>query len=130
MELVPYASQWLPTAAPDRNDESSRPAGQVVRSTSRVEGVTSRADGSDLGVGKDVEDLDAILSRLQDYAERHAHDLKFTVDDATGQSLIKVIDPKTDEVVRQIPPEEAVALARFLQEQGDEGGGALLRAQA
>ncbi len=130
MELVPYASHWLPTAAPDRNGEASQPAGQQARPTNRVEGVTARGDGSDNGVGKDVEDLGGILSRLRDYAERHAHNLKFTVDDVTGQSLIKVVDSKTDEVVRQIPPEEAIALARFLQERGDEGGGALLRAQA
>ena len=42
--------------------------------------------------------------------------LKFTVDEATGIQVVKFIDVKTEEVIRQIPSEEMLALARRLDE--------------
>ena len=43
-------------------------------------------------------------------------DLSFSVDDSTGETIITVIDSKTDEVVRQIPSEYVVRLAQNLNE--------------
>lgn len=82
------------------------------------------------GSGGERDMLDAVAWQLRDHARRYDHNLRFTVDQATGRQVIKVLDPRTDEVIRQIPPEEALALARFLQNLGEEGGGALLRAEA
>lgn len=42
--------------------------------------------------------------------------LQFTVDEATGIDVVKFIDIKTKEVIRQIPSEEMLALARRLDE--------------
>ena len=43
-------------------------------------------------------------------------DLKFTVDETTGLDVVKFVDIKTKEVIRQIPSEEMLALARRLDE--------------
>ena len=40
--------------------------------------------------------------------------LSFRVDDATKQVVVSVIDPETDDVIRQIPPEEMLRLAEKL----------------
>ena len=40
--------------------------------------------------------------------------LDFRVDDATQQVVISVIDPETDEIVRQVPPEEILRMAERL----------------
>lgn len=42
--------------------------------------------------------------------------LQFTVDETTGIDVVKFIDIKTKEVIRQIPSEEMLALARRLDE--------------
>lgn len=42
--------------------------------------------------------------------------LKFTVDESTGIQVVKFIDITTKEVIRQIPSEEMLALARRLDE--------------
>lgn len=52
--------------------------------------------------------------------------LQFTVDEATGVSVIKIIDAETHEVIRQIPAEEMLAIAKRL----DELKGLLIREQA
>lgn len=43
-------------------------------------------------------------------------ELRFSVDDDSGETVIKVVDRVTDEVVRQIPSEEVVALRKRLEE--------------
>lgn len=40
--------------------------------------------------------------------------IQFAVDKETRRTIIKVIDPKTKEVVRQIPPEEALRISRMI----------------
>jgi flagellar protein FlaG len=42
--------------------------------------------------------------------------LQFSVDDQYGEMVLKVIDKESKEVIRQIPPEQALALAKSLKE--------------
>ena len=48
--------------------------------------------------------------------------LSISVDEQLGSTIIKVTDKETDEVIRQIPPERIVNLARFMRESSSEGG--------
>lgn len=41
-------------------------------------------------------------------------EIKFSVDEDTGMSIVRVIDKATDQIIRQIPSEEVVAIARTL----------------
>lgn len=50
-------------------------------------------------------------------------ELEFQVDDESGRTVITVYHPETDEVIRQIPPEQALKLAQMLREQQEEGSG-------
>lgn len=43
-----------------------------------------------------------------------ARDLHFTVDKETGKTIISVVDSATKEVIRQIPGEEIVAIAKAI----------------
>ena len=40
--------------------------------------------------------------------------VQFTVDDATGRTIVSVIDAETKEVVRQIPAEDVMKVARSM----------------
>jgi len=48
--------------------------------------------------------------------------LSISVDEQLGSTVIKVTDKETDEVIRQIPPERIVNLARFMRESTSTGG--------
>lgn len=48
--------------------------------------------------------------------------LSISVDEQLGSTVIKVTDKETDEVIRQIPPERIVNLARFMRESTSAGG--------
>lgn len=72
------------------------------------------ADARDPGerkqeVAKAVEDINSHLESLR-------RDLQFSVDDDSGSTVVKVVDPETDEVIRQIPAEEVLELRKRLEE--------------
>jgi flagellar protein FlaG len=61
--------------------------------------------------GAELRDAVEHLNQLTRSARR---ELQFNVDESTGRTVIKVIDSESEEVVREIPPEEVLALiARF-----------------
>ena len=62
------------------------------------------------------EELDNAVSRLNDFVQSVQRDLEFEVNDETGQTVVRVIDQQTEEVVRQIPDELALKLAKNLQQ--------------
>jgi flagellar protein FlaG len=71
-------------------------------------------------VASDAQVMHAV-QEMKDYAQSIDRDLKFNVDDDSGRLIITVIDPETDKIVRQIPPEDTLYILRNMQ----RGGGAL-----
>jgi flagellar protein FlaG len=58
-----------------------------------------------------IEKLEDAVSKANDIAQLfyNTH-LNFSVDDKTKELVVRVIDEKTGEVIRQIPPEEMLRL--------------------
>ena len=54
------------------------------------------------------------VTRLNDYVQSFQRDLRFSVDNELGRPVVHVIDSSTQEVIRQIPNEVALRLARNL----------------
>jgi flagellar protein FlaG len=47
--------------------------------------------------------------------ERSVQNLQFSLDESTGKVVVKVVDAATEQVIRQIPSEEALAISRSLE---------------
>lgn len=78
--------------------------------------VVDKADKLDQGQKIQEEQLDAAVTKLNDYIQNVQRDLEFRTDDASGKTIVTVIDRQTDEVVRQIPDEVALTMAQNLQQ--------------
>lgn len=63
----------------------------------------------------DVEVKNAVQD-LNDFAVKNDIHVTFSVHEATGRTVIKVVDADTHEVVRQLPPEELLDLQATLEE--------------
>lgn len=63
-------------------------------------------------------DLSGVVQNLNQYLKSSQRDLMFRVDEGSGRLIITVLNPETGEIVRQIPPEEVLSLARNLREAG------------
>jgi len=63
--------------------------------------------------------LNEAVSKLREQAQSVQRNLEFSVDDASGETVVKVVASDTGEVIRQIPSEVALKLAESLKEAGN-----------
>ena len=67
---------------------------------------------------KHQDKIKNVVSELNSYVQSKQRKLNFSVDDATGYTVIKVINKETDELVRQIPAEDILKVAAAMKEYG------------
>ena len=60
--------------------------------------------------------LEKVVSQLNAYIQNTQRDVDFSVDDSTGRVVVRVVDSVSEEVIRQIPSEEMLAISRHLVE--------------
>ncbi len=99
---------------------SSAPA-EVVSGRAKTQRVDSLAQPNPLTQQLEAteEQLAAIQQRvveLNDYMQNLNRSLQFSVDEHSGDTIIKVIDSETDQLIRQIPAEELLVLRSSLEE--------------
>ena len=82
---------------------------QIANEVSKAEQLKERNDAQ-------REGLDQAVSQLNDFVQNVQRDLQFEVDNDMGQTIVKVVDQQTQEVIRQIPDEVALRLAEKLQQ--------------
>lgn len=61
-----------------------------------------------------AEEISAALEEVETALRPVAGTLNFSLDDESGQTLVKVVDRETDEVIRQIPSEELMRISKAL----------------
>ena len=58
--------------------------------------------------------LEKTTARVQAQLRDVGSDLSFSIDKESGKTIVKLIDPATQEVIRQIPSSEMLAIAHSL----------------
>jgi len=77
------------------------------------------------------KDIDKAVEDLQNYVEALGRDLSFRRDESINKSIITVRDANTNQLVRQIPAEEVVEVARQIKESMDKlRSGVLMNGEA
>lgn len=70
-----------------------------------------------------LEEVQHAIERLkQSIKPTLANSLEFQIDQSTGKTLVKILDKETNSVVRQIPCEEMLTIARALDRMQGNGG--------
>ena len=122
--VTPKPTAILPSAniADDRQTIAERP-GQVVPPVAQTEEKSQ-------SINSEEYELKEAVSNLNDYVQNLERDLSFTIDEISGKTVITVTDPESDEVIRQIPSEDLLAIAQHFSElQESEGKGVLIEEQ-
>ena len=65
------------------------------------------------------EDIQQAANDISDYLAVTSRSLNIRVDQELNRPVVTVLDKETEQVVRQIPSEEALAVARFIRSQND-----------
>jgi flagellar protein FlaG len=99
-------------AAADKRPQETGPAEKVEVQRQSLPGSGEVLPQSAQAV-KSIE-ASQTASRLSDFVQSMRRDLQFRVDEDTNRVVVTVVNPETGEVVRQIPSEELMAVARTL----------------
>ncbi len=94
---------------------ANRTAGSDPQAGARGEGHSQpgeRAGSADAMRGQ----LDSAVADIQKFVQASRRDLNFSIDESTGDVVVKVIDGESGKVVRQIPSEEVLKLAAQLDD--------------
>lgn len=91
--------------------EMVRPGAGVVRAVEAksAESRTGRKEAP-------APNLASLAKELNDAVKLFNTNISFSVDKDTGKTVIKVIDADTKEVLRQIPPDDALRVAAHIKE--------------
>jgi flagellar protein FlaG len=69
---------------------------------------------------KESGDLEQAVDTLNGYIQNVQRNLQFSIDKDSGTMVVKVIDANSEKVIRQMPTEETLRLARHLAEDKQE----------
>jgi flagellar protein FlaG len=63
-----------------------------------------------------AEDVKAAVEQMKDFAQVMSRQLQFDVDDDSGKTVVRVLDKDSGDIIRQIPSDEVLALAKHMRE--------------
>lgn len=118
--LTAGALRTLQAASQPPSPKSPKNSEKAVEA--QAKGPASRPDGvSGDQLGEAAEEIQAFLEATQS-------DLQFSIDKDTGGVVFKIINASTREVIRQVPSEEVLAMARKLRQlsHASEASGVLM----
>ena len=101
----PLMADKVPTAA---SEEQPRKPAATPRSPELVGAVAAGEDKGDR--------LREAIEAIQEKLKPGPRALDFSVNDKLGDVVVKVVDPSSKQVIREIPPEEIIAMRERLRE--------------
>ncbi|AYG46020.1 flagellar protein FlaG [Pseudomonas sp. Leaf58] len=85
----------------------------VTRSTERVK---LEEDKKDLNAAQDADKVKSAVSEIEKFMKASQRNLEFSTDEESGKIVVKVIATDSGELIRQLPSEEALRIARSLSD--------------
>lgn len=119
----------LPVVATPRAPLRQAPAKPEL-SAARTAESTRNADAAQLQARQDEPTQDQLKSAVDQankaITARAPNELRFSIDEDTGVSVVKIVDQETGETLRQIPAQEMLEIAKSI----DQMKGLLVRQEA
>ena len=104
------------TTAPARNADSAaelQARDAARRAAALPEGAVSTSNGERQAKAAEVQQS---ADKVQQLLAKAAPNLTFAVDQDSGRTVIKIVDPATKEVLRQIPAEEILRMDKNIDQ--------------
>jgi flagellar protein FlaG len=116
--------------APDSSVRTPSPAAPVAARSAAVDQLLRQAGANAAGQAAppSLQQAASAAVEANRWLAEKGSELTLEFDDAVGRTVFRLVDSQTGAVVRQIPSEEVLAIARALAD--DAPSGALLRTDA
>lgn len=115
-QVRPVAPQVLSAANKTEAGKKSAEAKPIVTPAPEQVKVEAEVTSIDANKGKQ---LDEAVETMQDFVQSVKRELQFTVDQDLGRTVVKVVDSESGDLIRQIPEEIFLELARKVKEHGE-----------
>ena len=96
----------LVTTAPAVVPAQARPAARAEPAVTLPQGQSAPARG---------EQVRNAAERINQQLQTVAPNLRFSVDEDTGKTVVRVVDTDTGKVIRQVPSEEVLVISRSIE---------------
>lgn len=121
-KFAPVSGKALPPTAVPTAGTAAKPEKESGESLSLI----AKALVAEFDPSGRIERTEQAVAKLNEILKDRERDLEFSVDESTGRTILKVIHAESGEVIRQIPPEELLQIARTFI----EGTGSLIQDEA
>ena len=93
--------------------------GKGLPETNPTSEVKATVETKESSQGQSLGNVETAVAKINDYVQSIQRDLQFTVDEDLDKTVVKVVDGHSGELIRQIPGEVFLELARKLNEDGE-----------
>jgi flagellar protein FlaG len=120
MSVIQSAQQSAtPVAVQLNSSPQNQVPQQVVKSDAEVVAKVAATEIKASGVNEASQPTREVVAKaaaqLQDFVSSMGRNLSFSVDQTTGYNVVRVVNPDTGELIRQLPSEELLKISRDFQ---------------
>ncbi|MBU1237180.1 MAG: flagellar protein FlaG [Gammaproteobacteria bacterium] len=112
--IIQTAFNPMPASAPEPRGMASGETKMVVAKPAPPSADPPPAEKP--AAAPSAPELAAAVDSINRSLEPESRNLKFSIDDHTDRVIVKVVDKETGETLRQIPPEEVLAIAESIKD--------------
>jgi len=119
MSNIQSAQQGAPVAVQPNIANQARATQQSVKSDAQVVAQVVSTEIKASGVNEAAQPTREVVAKaaaqLQEFVSSMGRNLNFSIDESTGYNVVRVINPDTGELIRQLPSEELLKISRDFQ---------------
>ena len=106
--LAPTSLKASETSLPISNASDAEVVKKVANTEIKTTDIALNSQPSREAVAKAAE-------QIQTFVKEMGRNLDFSVDATTGYNVVRVVNPDTNEIIRQLPSEELLKIARSME---------------
>jgi len=119
MSNIQSAQQGAPVAVQPNIANQARATQQSVKSDAQVVAQVVSTEIKASGVNEAAQPTREVVAKaaaqLQEFVSSMGRNLNFSIDESTGYNVVRVVNPDTGELIRQLPSEELLKISRDFQ---------------
>lgn len=113
---IPTIGPTVNTAAGAGSEAGSRAAATLAASSAGMPPAVAAPAPAQAAPAASLEAVAEATRQVAELVQSRASNLVFSLDDDSGRTVVKIVDAQTEEVIRQIPSEEMLALAKAIED--------------
>jgi len=101
-----------PTTLPQQSPAIATSGGSDSEIVAKVANTVIKPSGVNEAAQPTREVVEKAAQEIQQFVQKMGRNLNFSIDETTGYHVVRVVNPDTGELIRQLPSEELLKIAR------------------